>query len=72
MPTEAEARELWCPMVRTTRTQSPNTATNRIFGDADSPRQSHCVASACMMWRTCGDIGFCGLAGRPINITNGN
>jgi hypothetical protein len=73
--TEEQARDLWCPFVRSTRGAS--VATNRD-SDGSIVKRVTCVGSACMMWRqevpsperneaakTQGIRGYCGLAGVP-------
>jgi hypothetical protein len=65
MHTEAEARELWCPMHRD------------LFivdeGAAAVNDNTKCIASRCAMWRweypterASESKGYCGLAGRPM------
>jgi hypothetical protein len=74
--TEAEARKLWCPMVRVIDYNcEPIVAHSRYrsYGDEESPSQfypspvyCHCIASECAMWRwTLKETGYCGLAGVP-------
>lgn len=76
MSTEVEAREKWCPMVRTGLTAGM--AVNHhvgIIGSAhagDVHEETRCVGSHCMMWRwqhpqgrRCeAEQGYCGLAGK--------
>lgn len=66
MPTEEEAAEMWCPMVRADIVSGP--AINRL-DYSDNPLECRCIASRCMMWRldqsSLGDRGYCGLAGKP-------
>jgi hypothetical protein len=80
MPTEDEARKLWCPMARYARGNDPPAYNRCDFDDevVESPGSCRCIASKCAMWRwdykqiipgPNGDVkvmvGFCGLAGRP-------
>lgn len=59
MSTEAEARDKWCPMVRTGLT-------------AGMAVETRCIGSKCMMWRwrhpqgrrIDSEHGHCGLAGQ--------
>lgn len=70
--TEAEARELWCPMVRYVMTDDP--PANRWWDQeqaAKNPEQCRCIAGECAMWRWYRrdddgqHYGCCGLAGDP-------
>lgn len=69
MSTEAEARDKWCPMVRTGLTAGM--AVNHHIGD-DVYDETRCIGSKCMMWRwrhpqgrrIDSEHGHCGLAGQ--------
>lgn len=75
--TEIEAKTKWCPMARVVWAKH-NTegkwitkgavAFNRarIEFTAHEEEVGLCLASACMMWRTAKDGGYCGLAGIPV------
>lgn len=98
MKTEAEAKKLWCPMVRIIQIGAVEAhgTYNRAFvkshfpvklADASEefelgkdikefnasvlrtetqlPAASKCIASDCAMWRSSGELGYCGIAGRP-------
>lgn len=66
--TEDEAKGKWCPMYRVTSYVNADGETH----DTDNrkyafPRESSCLASACMMWRVdprAETHGHCGLAGK--------
>jgi hypothetical protein len=66
--TEAQARHLWCPMVRFT-VDSEDSACNRWSGipeEISNPPQCRCIASQCAMWRwLTNETGYCGLGGKP-------
>ncbi len=52
--TEDEAKEKWCPMVRTADSGEPGAlAVNR---DAAVPANYNCIASDCMMWAWSGEV----------------
>lgn len=52
MNTEAEARELWCPMVRAASGEEDSNACNAGTTEANRVFPfSTCIASQCAMWR---------------------
>lgn len=72
MTTEAEAKNLWCPMAKH--------PTNATTTQARAFREALCIGHTCMMWRWDGQYkatkagpvrtgdsehGYCGLAGKP-------
>jgi hypothetical protein len=75
--TEEEAKQKWCPQVRTLmwvgeKAEHP-LISNRAVDEADGYDERHCcIGSDCMMWRWIylqnGEKtprGFCGLGGKP-------
>src|SRR4029079_529187 len=66
--TEAEARELWCPMVRFVSDNSPDEGSANRWTNNDNPGRCRCIASECAFWRWANisgpERGFCGLGGR--------
>jgi hypothetical protein len=70
--TEAEAKKLWCPMVRVV--SEDGAGYNRFSGNKNEydPIDHACIASKCMMWQwehgreaELGKRGFCGLVASP-------
>ena len=66
MYSEKEAKQKWCPMMRSSATSS-KISTNI---EKDSTWNVNCKASECMMWRWAVapmevQEGYCGLAGMP-------
>lgn len=60
MHTEAQAKALWCPMVRhnTPEGEGSGSFNRGIRGTEAAPNSGHyhccCIASACAMWRRAG------------------
>ncbi len=71
--TEAEARKMWCPMVRVGLTAGVavnvhpcDDAKDKITRAEGVVEETRCKASDCMMWRNDAEgDGYCGLAGPP-------
>jgi hypothetical protein len=69
--TEADAKKKWCPMSRLIDLCEDNRNDNAYNAWIDGSLKGYtkCVASNCMMWRSDGTGGYCGLAGLPYFLT---
>lgn len=76
--TEDEAKTKWCPHTRVMNINGDGGGNkwDKTAAPAESPHNSLCIGSACMMWRWAGEApdanwsdrprkGYCGLAGKP-------
>ena len=67
---EPDAREKWCPFVRTAwaLNASDESAALCTANRGNTDNNCRCVASDCMQWRWANPYaprGYCGLGGRP-------
>ena len=70
---EEDADHYWCPHVRLDRGGYPATYNRTAWDMPLTPeKKAHCIGDSCMMWRWNSrrdgdDLGYCGLAGKPVD-----